>query len=92
MSQPYFRDHVAGNFRPCAGGCGGYVLKPARKCARCKVTKKYKVTVARPKTKGMNARGICLHKPDKVRTKRAKGQRPPQHEPIEVRMMNWEFK
>jgi hypothetical protein len=92
MSRPYYRDMIAGDFRKCRGDCGGYVLKPAFKCAKCKSTKKLKVVQGRPINKGRNARGTCLHKPAKIRTKRAKGQRPPQHEPIETRMMNWRFK
>lgn len=90
MAHPYFRDAVAGDFRKCMGECGGYVLKPARKCSRCKKTKKYKVTVARPRNKGRNAVGTCLHKPEKSRihTKVVReGGNVPQ-----VREMNWEFK
>lgn len=85
----YFRDAVAGDWNTCP--CGAKVLKPRRKCNACRKTKKYATTELRPTTKGKNARGVCLHKPDKIRTKRAKGQRPPQHEPIEVRMSNWRF-
>lgn len=46
-----------------------------RKCARCISTKRMKVTQGKDVRKGQNARGTCLHKPDKPRTKRAKGQR-----------------
>jgi hypothetical protein len=73
----FYRDRVAGKFRPCAGNCGRLVLPPKRKCPHCKKQKKYTVTVEPPRNKGRNARGTCLHKPDKIRTKRAKKQRIP---------------
>lgn len=52
--------------RPCPLG--------KRKCAKCLSTKGYKVIKGKDVRKGSNARGVCLHKPDKVRTKRAKRQ------------------
>lgn len=77
-STVFFRDRIAGNFRECAGeGCTRLVLPPKRKCPHCKVTKKYTVTVAPPRNKGRNARGTCLHKAEKPRTKRAKRQNLP---------------
>lgn len=46
------------------------------KCARCLSTKKFKVVQGKAVTKGSNARGVCLHKADKSRVKRAKRQQP----------------
>lgn len=84
----FFRDRIAGKFRQCAGeGCTRMVLPPKRKCPYCKVTKKYTVIEAAPRNKGRNARGTCLHKPDKIRTRRAKRQNLPEGPP-QVRKMN----
>jgi hypothetical protein len=63
-------------FRVCAAdGCNRPVLPPRRKCTAC-LASKMKVTQGKPVTKGSNARGTCLHKPDKSRTKRPKRQNP----------------
>jgi hypothetical protein len=59
-------------FPMCA--CGRPAPLGKRKCARCISTKNFKVTTGKNVTKGKNARGTCLHKPDKPRTKRPKRQ------------------
>ena len=60
-------------YRKCLT-CDALVLPPRRKCNACKTSKVYKVETLRGSRKGMNKRGTCLHKPDKIRTKRAKRQ------------------
>jgi hypothetical protein len=87
-----YRDAVAGDFRQCAT-CHRKVIKPKRKCSACKSTKSYTVVTANPRNKGRNARGTCLHKPDKVRTKRAKRQNKDSRtgNVPQLRKSNWEF-
>lgn len=64
-------------FPTCMGkGCNRPCPIGKRKCARCLSTKGYKVVKGRDSRKGSNARGIAAHKPDKIRTKRAKRQNP----------------
>lgn len=64
------------NTRLCeTEGCQTIVLKPRRKCT-FHLVKPRKVTQGRPINKGRNARGIAAHKPDKIRTRRAKRQNP----------------
>jgi hypothetical protein len=78
-------------YRTCsATSCDELVLPPRRKCNRCRKGKTSTVTVLRPSRKGMNARGTCLHKADKVRTKRAKRQNPGGLTPV-LRTTNWEM-
>jgi len=56
--------------------CGRPAPIGKRKCARCLSTKGFKVVQGRPSRKGSNARGTAAHKPDKIRTRRAKRQNP----------------
>lgn len=54
-------------------GCTNLAPEGKRKCNECMVSK-LKVTAGKPCMKGRNARGTCLHKADKSRTKKAKRQ------------------
>jgi uncharacterized OB-fold protein len=70
--------------------CDALVLPPRRKCNNCRKVKKYTVTELRPSRKGANATGTCLHKPDKVRTKRAKRQNADKLASVpHMKMSNW---
>lgn len=41
-------------------------------CGKCLKLDRFKVKQSRDSTRGKNARGVCLHKPDKPRTKMTK--------------------
>lgn len=54
--------------------CNKAIVKPRRKCNACRKTKKYSTTSL--KTSNARPRSLCVSKPNKRRTKRAKRQNP----------------
>jgi hypothetical protein len=60
-------------FYPKCITCGAVCPIGTRKCGKCR-KQPTKVVKGKDVRKGSNARGTCLHKPDKPRTKRAKRQ------------------
>jgi hypothetical protein len=68
-----YRD--APNYRKCLD-CNARVLPPRRKCNSCRKGRVYTHTQLRASTKGMNARGLALHRPETSHTRRAKRQNP----------------
>jgi hypothetical protein len=72
--QARWRDMALSNTKLCDHeGCYTIVLKPRRVCC-VHLKGKRKVTQGRPINKGRNARGVALHRPDTIRTRKAKGQ------------------
>jgi hypothetical protein len=59
---------------PTCRKCGRPAPIGKVKCGRCISTKRFKTTTLKPSNKNRDKRGLCLHKPDKPRTKRAKRQ------------------